>query len=125
MNQITKPEGFSQGLLASLRTRFVDDGAGKTCIQLVEDIKFLVAEESPEAPELLALLEGRIERRGISCIDDRYEILLVDDVRWISMVDVPKPVYSPLITQVEWVADVSDVSFTQSLTELIAGVERF
>ena len=120
MNQVTVPAGFHQGMLASVCIRFADGGAGKTCAQLIEEIESLIAINSPRAPELLALFGGRVNRRGNSCNDGRFEFLLADDVWWIAMEDVPKPRLSPSITQVEWVADVSDIPFNQSLTELIA-----
>ena len=119
MNQVV-PAGFHQGMLASVCIRFADGGAGKTCAQLIEEIESLIAINSPRAPELLALFGGRVNRRGNSCNDGRFEFLLADDVWWIAMEDVPKPRLSPSITQVEWVADVSDIPFNQSLTELIA-----
>jgi hypothetical protein len=121
LSQVTPSEDLKEGWLASLQIREVDHISGIKCIDIVNRIinGFQGSIEEIEAQK--NILFNRIELRGAACKDNRFGFILPNGgLRMIRMRDVPKPVLSTEITEVEWKVNLKESPFMDSIPKLIS-----
>lgn len=118
-SQVTLPEDFREGWLASLQIREADHISGEKCKDIVNRIVDGLQGSTEEIKAQRNALFNRIELRGIACKDDRFGFVLPEGgLRMIRMGDVPKPEISEEITEVEWKVDLTDAPFEDSIGPL-------
>lgn len=114
LGQVTVPEGFESGLLASLLIRETDGTSGHTTADLVSMIEdSFQGDEEGRAAQIRAL-HSKLEIRGHCCYDERFSFILPEGgIRIIDMAEVPKPSAPPDVTQVEWSANLERAPHVQ------------
>lgn len=119
VNQITIPEGYEEGFIASVRVREVSPAAGRNCKQVVDDLlSNLLGTSNQIKSQRFALLQ-KINERGHECLDERYFFTTEhDSLRLINMVEMERPIHTQNLTSLEWVASVEDLPFVSEHCEL-------
>jgi len=107
--QITVPEDYSRGFLASIIIRETDLTSGYSNKNLIDKIKNLSNSSKEDNEEFLILLDQKLNRRGINiCNDDRFFFQSsLDSFRFIDMTLVPRPIKTDDIDNLEWNAKVN------------------
>tara|TARA_Y100000748_G_scaffold275481_1_gene251261 strand:+ start:426 stop:1412 length:987 start_codon:yes stop_codon:yes gene_type:complete len=116
MGQVTVPEGFERGLLASIRIRETDGTSGHTAADLVNLIKETFSRDEDVRSEQSKALHSKLTMRGICCYDERFAFVLpADGIRLFDMENVPSPSTTTDVTEVEWVSDLSQTPHADAL----------
>ena len=127
MGQVTVPEGYAGGFLASMAIREGDLSMGQTTADLLKQLEELATGSEREIKEYLEKLAERIELRGEECKDDRFHFFSGEGrLRIFDMALVPKPTLEGGVLEVEWIADLSSIDHlnqqeTDSLFASISG----
>jgi len=112
IDQIIIPDNFSLGILGSILLRESDGTSGLNNSQLITNIEKLFIGSIDEISNLKRTFHSKLDMRGKCCYDDNYHFLLPDEgIRMINMSDVPKPVVSHEITDVEWKVNLVNTEF--------------
>lgn len=119
--QVTIPPGFHEGFLASVLVNEPAAATGQTCADIVGAIRGGLAGTKSERITLERELTDKLELRGLEATDDRFAFLARDPYPALyPMVDVPRPTIAPLVTEVEWTADLSRLTpITAKETEAV------
>jgi len=108
MGQVTVPENYARGFLASILIREGDSSMGLSSADILAKLERAATGSDDEQDEYLRKLKERVQLRGEECTDDRYFFFTGDpSLRLIDMGDVPMPTVQDNVSEVEWVADVS------------------
>jgi len=126
IGQVTIPEGYERGYLASISISEGDDSFGMTAESLLDELKDLASGSKAEMKEYLSTLERKVAKRGNGCTDKRYFFSAgLESIRLIEMNEVAKPEIFPSILEVEWTVDVSscivDDSHLEEVFRAISG----
>lgn len=106
VGQVTIPDGYTDGILASL---LVDTSGGFTCIDQIGQIERAAKGTEPEQEKFMELLSHRSLIRGPACLDDRFRFQLrMNGLNFYDFVDVPKSPATEGVTPIEWLSDFSD-----------------
>ncbi len=112
IGQVTVPENYARGFLASILIRDGDSSMGRSAAEVLAELERAATGSDDEQDEYLRKLKERVQLRGHACTDDRYFFFTGDrSLRLIVMDDVPRPTVQDNISEVEWVADVSMVDY--------------
>jgi hypothetical protein len=115
-SQITLPDDFKDGWLASLNIRDANHISGSKCKDIVDRIVECFQGNSDEIESQKKSLYNRIELRGPACIDERFAFILPEGgLRMIRMENIPKPEISEEITKVEWKVNLEKTLFDNSI----------
>ena len=108
IGQVTVPENYARGFLASILIREGDSSMGQSAVEVLTELERAATGSGDEQDEYLRKLKERTQLRGQACTDDRYFFFTGDpSLRLIDMDDVPRPTVQDNVSEVEWVADVS------------------
>ena len=119
VNQITVPEDYAEGYIASVIAREVSPAAGRNCKQVVDDLLSNMKGTSDQIKNQRFTLLQKINERGHECLDERYFFIAEHDaLRLIKMEDMERPVHTENLTALEWTASVEDLPFISKHAEL-------
>ena len=105
--QVTPPDNFKNGWIASVHISETSTYDGKTCQELVEQIQGIFSESKEWENRLSEIFEKKLSGRGLACFDDRFAFQTTNrSVRYICMKDIAQPAKNPDIIDVEWSANV-------------------
>ena len=106
VEQVTIPDGYTNGILASL---LVDTSDGFTCINQIEQIERAAKGTESEQEKFMELLSHRTLIRGQACLDDRFRFQLrLNGLKFYDFGEVPKSPATEGVTPIEWLSDFSD-----------------
>jgi hypothetical protein len=106
--QVTIPEGYNHGWIASLIIT-EHDSTGKTCSDLVSSIKKEFSGTEKEIANILGDFVLKILTRGTAATDERFRFLVENtSLEVIEMSEVPRPILSPGVKEVEWSAELDN-----------------
>jgi hypothetical protein len=112
MGQVTIPETYAKGFIASMLIREGDISSGLTAAGLLRQLEDLAMGTDGQVGEYLEKLGERVAIRGAECTDDRFHFFTGEvSLRLIEMALVPKPILEGGVSDVEWTADVSSIGF--------------
>lgn len=114
--QVTIPEGFNNGIVASLVIS-ENESIGKTCADLVSLIKKIFIGNESEIAKITGEFVKKLLSRGPATFDERYRFISNENtLRLIEMSEVPRPVLSPGVKDVEWTAELNNCIVIQDST---------
>jgi len=119
VDQVTMPQGFRAGLLASFLIRETDTGEGRTCADISRDICDRASTDHSKRSAAEGIFRRKQEARGREALDARFRF--TDEglsLLLFPMESVPRPLIPPRVNDVSWTADLSEiVSLSDSETE--------
>ena len=111
--QITVPESFETGLLASIAIRETDGTSGHTCAGIVTAIEESFLGDENERAGQMRTLHSKLEMRGQCCYDERFSFILPDGgIKLFEMGAVPRPSAPADVSDMEWTANLENVEPT-------------
>ena len=106
--QVTIPDDYSHGLIASLIIS-ENNTTGQTCADLVSSIKKIFVGTENEIASALGDFVMKVLTRGAASTDERFRFKHDESsLKVIQMSEVPRPILSPGVKEVEWSAEVDD-----------------
>ncbi len=109
--QVTVPDGFTEGYLASLIVSEPLDITGRSCADLVRTIKESLKGNSADRRRLESLFLSKLKGRGSECLDSRYRFETdLDSLAFYSFDSVPRPLPARQVSRVEWCSDLAEVA---------------
>ena len=106
--QVTVPEGFNHGMVASL-VILENESTGKTCADLVSSIKEIFIGTESEIATITGDFVKKLLTRGSATFDERFRFISNESsLRFVEMPDVPRPILSPGVKDVEWTAELEN-----------------
>jgi hypothetical protein len=127
LRQVTVPNGWTEGYVASVKIREVHGGLGRTCADLCEGLLNSALARGVERDRFSELLDSKLTRRGMETRDRRFRFQTEDSPISVSkMPDVPKPTSTSDIINLEWTANLSEApslsgADVRALLDLAAG----
>lgn len=108
--QITVPDGFDTGLLASILIRETDGTSGLTCAEVVTIIEETFRGDENEIAGQIRALHSKLEMRGPSCYDTRFSFILPEgEIKLFDMELVPTPTAPVDVSDMEWTANLDNL----------------
>ena len=106
MEQVSLPEGFDHGVLASL---CIEAEQGVSCKSILDSIEALSLGSPDEKRRIDELLARRITVRGAACYDDRHCFELIrDGLMFYHFSEVPSPGEAEGVSSIEWLSDLTN-----------------
>lgn len=108
--QVTIPDDYNHGWIASL-VIVENNTKGQTCSELVSSIKKAFVGNENEVATVLGDFLMKLLTRGPASTDNRFRFLSEkSSLKVIEMPEVPRPIISPGVRDVEWSAELDDCS---------------
>ncbi len=104
--QVTVPDGFSMGYLASLLVSRSSERAGMTCSELIREVRMRSIGSAAEKATFGRLLDDKVESRGHEARDETYSFHPAEHaVSFFSLADVPRPIPAASVSEIQWTSD--------------------
>jgi hypothetical protein len=108
IQQVTIPDGFTHGVMASL---LIEEVRGPTCQKLLTGIRSFKTGSDEEKIAFLEMIEKRVKVRGNACEDDRFMFSLIDNgLAFFPLDSVPRPDTTDEVEPIEWLSNLSGIS---------------
>jgi hypothetical protein len=108
--QVTIPEGFRRGYLASILIQESIGKRGRNCEDLIQSILHMLRGEPTEQQVFRQLLRAKLELRGRECHDTKYSFLAdALSLVFYELASVPRPSPAQHTSEVEWNADLASL----------------
>ena len=125
--QVTIPDDYNHGWIASLVIA-ENDSTGQTCDDLVSSIKKIFIGTENQIASIIGDFVMKVLTRGSASTDERFRFILnKSSLKIIEMSEVPRPILSPGVKEVEWSAELDNCSvINKSIVSTISpGLDSF
>ena len=112
--QVSIPEGFNHGWIASIYI-VENQGHGKKCADLVSLIQQEFVGTDIEVATIFGQFTKKVLTRGPACLDERFGFNVnSESLKFVKMEEVPRPILSPGVKDVEWTSELDDCNEIES-----------
>ena len=108
--QVTVPEGFSTGYLASLLVSRSSERAGMTCSELIQSVRTTSVGSAGDKATFGRLLDDKVDSRGREARDETYSFHPSEHAMlFYGLADVPRPMPAASVSEIQWTSDLRGV----------------